>query len=142
MQIDHVGLVVPNIEAGIKHWETVFGYRQATEVVLNTRQKVKVVFMEKADSMQVKLIEPTDPSSPAAAMKLGGMHHLCFYTDDLDAELERLKGLRCRTIAPPQPGEAFDDERIAFVFAKQGLNIEIIETKKRRNRLPEPDSGD
>lgn len=135
MQIDHLGLVVPDIEAGIEHWQIVFGYHQATEVVVNTRQKVKVVFMEKEGSLQMKLIEPTDPSSPAAAMKAGGMHHLCFYTEDLDAELLRLRKLRCRILAPPQPGEAFDDERIAFVFAKQGLNIELIETKKRRGRI-------
>ena len=40
-----------------------------------------------------------------------------------------------RIITQPQPGEAFDNERIAFVFAQQGLNIELIDTDKKANIL-------
>ena len=39
------------------------------------------------------------------------------------------KGLRI--LAPPQPGEAFENEEIAFVFAKHGLNVELIDIDKR-----------
>ena len=38
-------------------------------------------------------------------------------------------------LAHPQPGEAFESEDIAFVFAKHGLNIELISTDKRAGRL-------
>jgi len=37
MIIDHIGIAVKSSEEGIKHWEKVFGYRQMTEVVTNTR---------------------------------------------------------------------------------------------------------
>jgi len=45
--IDHLGIVVNSIERGIEYWEKVFGYKQMTEIVINTRQKVMVVFLKK-----------------------------------------------------------------------------------------------
>jgi len=137
MIIDHIGIAVKTIDDGIKHWEKVFGYQQMTEVVTNTRQKVKVVFMKKENSILIKLIEPTDESSPiyAFSQKGGGLHHLCFKTENMDHELTQLKNEGLRIIAPPQPGEAFDNENIAFVFARQGLNIEVIDTDKKANMI-------
>ena len=47
MNIDHIGIVVKSIEKSILYWEDVFGYKQKTEIVINTRQHVKVVFSGK-----------------------------------------------------------------------------------------------
>ena len=46
MVVDHIGIVVKSIEEGISYWEKVFGYKQMTEIVINTRQKVKAVFKQ------------------------------------------------------------------------------------------------
>lgn len=133
MIIDHIGIAVRSIEEGVAYWKGVFGYRQLTEVVVNTRQKVKVAFLVKENSLSVKLIEPTDASSPvyAFAQRGGGLHHLCFRCDDLQDEVSRLSSLGLRVLVPPQPGEAFDNESIAFLFGKHGLNIELVDTEKR-----------
>lgn len=108
-----------------------------TEPVINTRQKVRVVFLEKGNSLPIKLIEPTakDSSIYAYAKKGGGLHHLCFKCDELNSELKRCKELGLRILTPPQPGEAFENEHIAFVYAKQGLNIELIDTDKMAKRI-------
>jgi hypothetical protein len=37
----------------VRYWQTVFGYRQVTEIVTTTRQKVRVVFLAKRGSLQV-----------------------------------------------------------------------------------------
>jgi methylmalonyl-CoA/ethylmalonyl-CoA epimerase len=139
MVIDHIGIVVKSIEKGIEHWREVFGYRQMTDVVENSRQGVRVVFLEKEDSLLVKLVEPVGSSSSVSAFakRGGGLHHLCFKTGSLAGELERLQGLGLRVLASPEPGEAFENEDIAFVYAKQGLNVEIIETDKKAARRPE-----
>jgi methylmalonyl-CoA/ethylmalonyl-CoA epimerase len=139
MIIDHVGIAVRSIERAIEHWQTVFGYEQVTEIVVNTRQKVRVVFLGRRGSLPVKLIEPTDPTSPvhAFAQRGGGLHHLCFRSESVDAEVARLEALGLRVIAPPQPGEAFENEKIAFVYAGDGLNIELIDTERRAGRLPD-----
>jgi methylmalonyl-CoA/ethylmalonyl-CoA epimerase len=137
MIIDHIGIVVKSLEKGIKDWQTIFGYQQMTEMVVNTRQKVKVVFMSKDNSLPVKLLEPTDESSPvfALARKGGGLHHLCFKCDDMSLELVRCKEQNLRILADPQPGEAFENENIAFLYAKQGLSVELIDTDKRAKRI-------
>lgn len=138
MILDHVGIAVRSLERSLEQWHTAFGYRQDTEIVINTRQMVRVVFLARPGSLQVKLVEPTDPSSPihAFAQRGGGLHHLCFRCESLDAELVRLEMLGLRVIAPPQPGEAFEGEKIAFVSAGDGLNVELIDTLKRAGRLP------
>jgi methylmalonyl-CoA/ethylmalonyl-CoA epimerase len=136
--IDHVGIVVKSIELSLTHWETVFGYRQQTEVVANTRQKVNVVFLTKPGSLPVKLIEPADSGSPVFtfARRGGGLHHLCFRCESVDAEVARLQSLGLHVLAPQQPGEAFENEKIAFVYVGDGLNIELIDTQKRARQLP------
>jgi len=139
MVIDHVGIAVKSLEAGIEHWKNVFGYEQMTSIVVNSRQKVRVVFLSKQNSLTVKLIEPTDESSPIHrfALRGGGLHHLCFKCAEIDEELKRLKASGLRILTQPQPGEAFENEKIAFVFSPQGLNIELIDTEKRAGRLSE-----
>ena len=142
MIIDHVGIAVRSIEQAVEQWRTVFGYRPLTEVVVNRAQKVRVIFLQKDDSLQVKLIEPTEPSSPiyALAQRGGGLHHLCFRCQSLDAEVARMEAAGLRLLAGPQPGEAFDGERIAFVYAGNGLNVELLDTDKRAARV-EPPAG-
>ena len=137
MVIDHIGIVVRSIEKGIEHWESVFQYRKLTDVVINSRQKVKVVFLDKINSLTVKLIEPIDEKSSVYrfAMKGGGMHHLCFRCDDLEMEVQRLKGMGMRILTPPEPGEAFENHNIAFIYANFGLNIELIDTELKANRI-------
>jgi methylmalonyl-CoA/ethylmalonyl-CoA epimerase len=130
-------MVVKSIEKAVEHWEKAFGYRKMTDVVVNSRQRVKVIFLCKKDSLTVKLIEPIDEISTVYkyAMKGGGLHHLCFRCSDMSEELQRLKEMGLRTITPPQPGEAFENENIAFVYAGFGLNIELIETERKAKRI-------
>ena len=66
MVIDHICFAVKNVDEGIADWGRVFGYKQRTEVVANSRQEVKVVFLSKEDSLTVKLIEPLEQISLAS----------------------------------------------------------------------------
>jgi methylmalonyl-CoA/ethylmalonyl-CoA epimerase len=137
MIIDHVGIAVRSIEQAVEQWRTVFGYQPLTDVVTNHAQQVRVIFLHKVGSLQVKLIEPTDASSPvyALAQRGGGLHHLCFRCESLDAEVARLKAAGLRVLAEPQPGEAFEGEGIAFLYAGNGLNVELIDTDKRASMV-------
>lgn len=139
MIIDHIGIVCQSISDGIDQWERLFGYTQMTKETINTRQLVKVVFMEKPGSIQVKLIQPINHKSPiySFAQKGGGLHHLCFRTKDLIQQINQFSYLESmvRIIMPPQPGEAFDNENIAFALTSNNINIELIDTVKRANKL-------
>ncbi|MDN5849705.1 MAG: VOC family protein [Nitrococcus sp.] len=130
-RLDHVGIQVHELGSAIRKFEELFGYRQATEPVLNTRHNVEVVFLEKPGSIDIKLFRPAGNDIRPQSSKL---HHLAFRSNDLDADVARLKELGARVLNPPAPGEAFDDEPIAFLFAG-GINVELISTDKRRGRI-------
>jgi methylmalonyl-CoA/ethylmalonyl-CoA epimerase len=133
MVIDHIGIVVGSLEDGIAQWEELFGYKQSSPAVVNRRQKVRVVFLSKENSLMVKLIEPSEPDSPVFqfARKGGGLHHLCFRCDDLKLEIPLLKQKGARFIAPPCPGEAFCNRDISFFLTRNNLNVELIDTTEK-----------
>ena len=119
------------------------GYVRKTEKVTNTRQRVHVVFLSKPGSIDIKLIEPSDAESPLWEFmkKGGGLHHLAFKTDDVSAGCEELATRGARVTAAPQPGEAFDDHDIAFLYLGLGLSIELVDTDIRRALIARGDQG-
>jgi methylmalonyl-CoA/ethylmalonyl-CoA epimerase len=132
MVIDHIGIVVRSLEHGIQEWQEVFGYTRNSEIVINTRQAVRVVFLSKKDSLTIKLLEPLDADSPVwlFARKGGGLHHICFRCNNVETQIPLLRDKGVRLLVPPQPGEAFRNNKIAFLFA-ENLNIELIDTTEK-----------
>ena len=137
MTLDHVAIAVQSVDAAADRLCRLLGYSRATAPVTNTRQQVNVLFLRKAGSVDLKLIEPSSPESPlwSSLRKGSGLHHLCFRTDDVTAGCEELVAGGARLIAPPAPGEAFDDHLIGFRYLGLGLNIELIDTDARRALL-------
>jgi methylmalonyl-CoA/ethylmalonyl-CoA epimerase len=130
MIIDHICFAVKQLTEAIQYWEEIFGYKQMTLPIINARQKVKVVFLTKANSLQIKLIEPLEDNTTLTNFvdAGGGFHHLCFRCDDLGEKIKELQTMGIRILVPPQPGEAFDNHDIAFLWAKNRLNFELIDT--------------
>jgi methylmalonyl-CoA/ethylmalonyl-CoA epimerase len=137
MNIDHICFAVKNLQDGIAYWESVFGYRQMTKIVENSLQKVKVVFLRKDDSITIKLIEPVEGNLSMLNFvnKGGGFHHVCFKCSDIDETITELNKKGLLTLVPPQPGEAFNNNNIAFLLARYGLNIELIDTDEKAGEL-------
>ena len=133
MIIDHICFAVKNIEEGIEYWDKVFDYKQMTEIVINSLQKVKVIFLKKKESLTIKLIEPLEDNQSLLNFvnRGGGFHHICFKCDNIDDELTDLRDKGLITLVPPQAGEAFNNKKIAFLLAKYGLNIELIDTDEK-----------
>ena len=137
MRIDHICFAVKDLSEGVAYWEDVFGYKQLTEIVENTLQKVKVVFLRKSGSIDIKLIEPVEGNLSLFNFvnRGGGFHHLCFRCSDINMEIEILTGKGLKTLILPQKGEAFNNNKIAFMLARHGLNIELIDTDERAGLL-------
>jgi methylmalonyl-CoA/ethylmalonyl-CoA epimerase len=135
-RLDHVCLAVRQLAPARAMLERMFGYRARTEPVENTRQQVVVQFMSKPGSIDIKLIEPASLASPLVEFLKksgGGLHHLAFRTESVKDGAADLAAKGARIIAQPQPGEAFDEADIAFAFTGLGLNVELIDTDKRRS---------
>ena len=137
MIIDHICFAVKNLTEGVAYWEKVFGYMQKTHEIINSKQKVKVVFLKKENSIDIKLIEPVEGNTALInfVKRGGGYHHLCFKCDNLDLTLNELKEEGLLTLVEPQSGEAFNGHNIAFLLAKYGINIELIDTDERASLL-------
>ena len=142
MRIDHVAVAVRSIEEGAEALCRLLSYQRQSRAVTNTRQKVNVLFLSKPGSLDIKLIEPSDAESPLWPFirRGGGLHHVCFKVDDVAAACAALAEKGARVLAPPAPGEAFDNSLIAFCYLGLGLNAELIGTDARRNRLDDPAS--
>jgi methylmalonyl-CoA/ethylmalonyl-CoA epimerase len=140
MVIDHIGIVVRSLEESLRQWEVLFGYHRNSDIALNTRQRVRVVFLAKKDSVTIKLIEAAGPDSPVAAMsrKGGGLHHLCFRCEDLKTQVSHLEAHGAVLMVAPQPGEAFKDHDIAFLMARNNLNVELIDTLEKKGWVSNP----
>lgn len=137
-RLDHVCLAVRKLEAARMALEGLLGYRPRTRPVENTRQQVIVQFMHKPGSIDIKLIEPSGPDSPLVDFLKrsgGGLHHLAFRTDSVIDASSDLQAKGARIIAAAEPGEAFEDALIAFVFLGAGLNVELIDTDARRAEI-------
>lgn len=133
MQIDHICFSVDNLTEAIEYWENAFGYKQMTKIIENSIQKVKVTFLNKENSITIKLIEPVENNQSLKNFNLrgGGFHHVCFKCSDLSTKVDELKNKGLILLVPPQPGEAFNNKNIAFFLAKNGLNIELIDTDEK-----------
>ena len=137
MKIDHICFAVKNLQDGIDYWERVFGYKQMTKIVENLRQKVKVTLLKKDDSITIKLIEPVESNQSLLNFvnKGGGFHHVCFKCSDIEGKIDELKNKGLILLVPPQEGEAFNNNKIAFLLARYGLNIELIDTDEKAGML-------
>ena len=137
MVIDHICFAVRNLNDGIAYWKRVFGYSQMTRIIVNSRQQVKVTFLRKANSITVKLIEPLESNKSLRTFvnRGGGFHQICFKCNVFDVTRAELTEKGLLTLVPPQPGEAFNGHNIAFLLAKNGINIELIDTDEKTGIL-------
>lgn len=137
MIIDHICFAVKDLEEGISYWQNTFGYHQMTEIITNSRQKVKVVFLKKTDSIPVKLIEPADDNGSLInfVKRGGGFHHVCFRCSDIYNEIDRLSSQGMIRLVAPQPGEAFNNHNIAFLLGRYNMNVELIDTSEKAGLL-------
>jgi methylmalonyl-CoA/ethylmalonyl-CoA epimerase len=55
------------------------------------------------------------------------LHHLCFVTKDLERELARVKALGALVVQPPVPAVAFQGRRIAWIYTRDRLLVELLE---------------
>ena len=91
-RIEHVGIVVRDVEKSRKLWEGCFGIPLG-EVEEIKERPVKLALYPVGESM-VELLSGTTPDSKHARMVAegkGGLNHICFEVEDIDEALAELK---------------------------------------------------
>jgi methylmalonyl-CoA/ethylmalonyl-CoA epimerase len=127
-KINHVAIVVADIDEALKFWRDALGI-EMSHLEDVPSQKAQVAFLPLGDS-EVELVKPTADDTGAAkflAERGGGMHHLCFETDDVAGMLADLKEKGVRLIN--EEPIVLPGRKMAFVHPKStgGVLVELYE---------------
>ncbi|HEX6305004.1 MAG TPA: methylmalonyl-CoA epimerase [Anaerolineales bacterium] len=98
-KIDHVAIVVEDIEEALLFWRDALGL-ELHQIEEAPGQESVVAFLPVGDG-EIELVKPTSQDSGVARYLKNrgpGIHHLCFEVDDIQATLDRLKSLNVRLI--------------------------------------------
>ena len=128
-RLDHVAIAVPDIEAAISRFAEDMG------LDLQGREDVQAASTSTAffpiPGTRLELVHPLEGRGPIATFlqkKGGGLHHLCFETDDIDGDMQRLRELGYRFLSDaPRPGA--HGTRVVFIHPKDfdGVLIELAQ---------------
>ena len=125
--LDHIAVAVPDLQKAIdrfvKDFELPLG---GTEDVIEA--KTTAAFLPLPPT-KIELIHPLNDEGPVKTFlekKGGGLHHLCFRSDDIDADVARLRAKGYQFLSDaPTPGA--HGSRVIFIHPKScdGVLIEI-----------------
>jgi lactoylglutathione lyase len=89
-RIEHVGVMVANLEASIRFYEEVIGLK-LKGTLLHTNEVIRLAFLglDVEGETEVELIEGYLEKLPQE----GKVHHLAFAVDDIEAEFSRIQAL-------------------------------------------------
>lgn len=133
--LHHVGFVVASIQTAAEGFTASLSARWDGTIVHDPLQRAKVAFLRTpgaADAL-IELVAPVEEDSPVRRFleKGGGLHHLCYEVEDLEACLAKMRLERAVVVKRPMPAVAFDNRRIAWVFTQQKLLVELLERNHR-----------
>ena len=131
-KIEHIGIAVKDLNEAVERFSKLLNTSPyKTEKVES--EGVSTVFFETGES-KVELLESTDPNGPIGkyiSKKGEGIHHIAFDVDDIQSEMERLKGEGFDVIGDIREGA--DNKLVCFIHPKSanGVLIELCQDKSK-----------
>jgi methylmalonyl-CoA epimerase len=133
--LDHVAIVVKDLEAALELYTTTLGFSPVyREIVAD--QGVEAVGVRSGDAV-IELLRPLSEDSPIAKFRGEAqtkLHHTAYRVADLGAELARLKAAGVRLI-DEQPRAGAHGNTIAFLHPKSTGGV-LIELCQRNDASP------
>ena len=134
--LHHVAIVVASISEALPRYGALFGLEPEAAPMIFASQRVRLCFLPTGPqpAARIELVEPIDSESGVArflAARGEGLHHVCFATDDLPAELDRLAAAEAELIdREPRPGA---HGTVAFLHPRtlNGVLWELLEIDRR-----------
>jgi methylmalonyl-CoA/ethylmalonyl-CoA epimerase len=134
-QIDHVGIVVEDLDAAVDHYRRTLGVEPAHRERIDP-QGVEEVLLAVGSSF-IQLLGALGPDTPVGRFlerRGPGLHHIGYRVDDVAATLDHLRGEGIELIdRTPRPGSR--GTTIAFVHPKAmgGVLVELVELPSARS---------
>jgi methylmalonyl-CoA/ethylmalonyl-CoA epimerase len=128
-RIDHIGVAVEDIDAGIALYEKSFEMELAHRETVE-EQGVEAVLLDVGDG-HVELLRPLGPETAVGkflARKGPGLHHVAYAVEDIDATLGRISAAGIELI-DREPRTGIRGSRVAFLHPRStgGVLTEIVE---------------
>ncbi len=125
--LDHIAIAVPDLEKSIKRFLEDFNLEyQGSEDVASA--KTSTAFFPVPDT-SIELVPPLNGEGPVAGYlekKGPGLHHICFRSDDIDADVARLRE-KGYIFLSDEPSDGAHNSRVIFIHPKScdGVLIEL-----------------
>jgi methylmalonyl-CoA/ethylmalonyl-CoA epimerase len=130
-KLHHIGFVVSSIEESAESFAQSLDASWDGKIVFDPVQQVRVSFFQsrRVTDPLVELVEPGEPASPVSHFlaRGGGLHHVCYEVENLEAHLSFSRSVGTLIIRPPVPAVAFGGRRIAWGISKKKLLMEFLE---------------
>ncbi len=130
-RLNHVGVAVPALEAGVARYRALFGAdTPVSEVIELEAQQVRVRFVH-APNAEIELLEPLAGAGPIAKFleknPAGGQHHVAFEVPDIHAAMAHMQAHGARVLNEPRLGA--HGTLVVFVHPKDftGVLLELME---------------
>jgi len=137
IRLDHIAIAVTDLDVALRRFVEDLGIAHtATEEV--TAAKTITAFLPMKGDPKIELIHPLNGEGPVKThleRRGAGLHHLCFETDDIVGDMQRLKEKGYRfTTESPSPGA--HGTQVAFLHPKgfDGVLIELAEHPPKTER--------
>ena len=121
-KIDHIGMVVPDIEKALEHYKNVFN-KQGSKPIVSEGQNVKISFIEFAN-IKLEIIEPLSEKSPISNFlkknPFGGIHHIGLEVDDFNNTYIKASSNDLEPLSKPVKG--YHGKDLFFLHPKKMMN--------------------
>ncbi len=129
LRLDHVAIAVPDLERAIRRLSDDLGLTFRGQEDVATQQTRTAFFP--VSGTRIELVHPIDGQGPIAKFlekRGGGMHHLCFATDNIEADVAKLKERGWAFLTPaPTPGAHGSRVIFAHPRCNDGVLVELAE---------------
>ncbi len=128
-KLNHVAIVVPDLEAGAAIYRDTLGARVSEPLDL-PEHGVTTVFVELPNT-KIELLHPLGAGSPLTRFleknPSGGMHHICYEVDDIQASAEKLRAAGARILGDGQTKIGAHGKPVLFLHPKDfcGTLVEL-----------------
>lgn len=132
MEIDHVAIVVKDLEATLRLYTETLGFKEVYREIVGD-QGVEAVGLEAGESF-VELLLPLDEASPIARYRgdaVTKLHHTAYRVADIEAKLDELRSAGVRLI-DEHARRGAHGSLIAFLHPKAtgGVLVELVQQDK------------
>lgn len=134
MEIDHMGVVVDDIDDAFQRYINNYGFRCLKEIIFDSSRKVHLALLISENNFRVELIQPIDKKSPSYYFmkRGGGIQHFCYRVKNIENTIKYLKKEDHLLISRPSEAILMDGRKVAFMFSKKDKQvIELIEKPER-----------